>query len=313
MFRNTLWLTLCFLPWVVQSQTPNCGCEDKPQVTVLAVVNGTKFTKQDLSIDARTKVSLAQDTVIAARSQELNRQIKNLLLEMEAKRRGVTAEKLLEQEVTGKVAPPTEAEARAFYEQNRNRGAPNFKRVENDVIAFLRSERQAIRASGFANELRAAAQITVSDQPVTPPSDETDLARVFATVNGVNITSRDIEHALQPLIFRVQQQVYAFRKQDLDLKINDLLLAQEAKRLGTSPEALINQNVKIRVPIITDDQARTFYKEHQPTLKGDFNEFKLQIIQHLLAQEEGKLFLAYAEQLRNGAAIQTYLTEPVAR
>ncbi len=56
----------------------------------------------------------------------------------------------------------------------------------------------------------SAAQVIVSDQPVTPPRTEADLSRVFATVNGVNITSRDIEQSLLPLIFQVQQQVYAF-------------------------------------------------------------------------------------------------------
>ncbi len=67
------------------SQTPNCGCEDKPQINVLAVVNGIKITKQDLSIDTRTQVVIAQESVIAARSQALNQLINKMLLEAEAK------------------------------------------------------------------------------------------------------------------------------------------------------------------------------------------------------------------------------------
>ena len=121
----------------------------------------------------------------------------------------------------------------------------------------------------FANALRVGAQVDVSDQPVTPPTTEADLERVFATVNGVNITSRDIEESLLPLIFNVQKRVYALRKQDVDLQINDLLLEQEAKRLGTTPRALIYQNV--RTPIITDKEARAFYKENKATLPGDYD------------------------------------------
>ena len=68
-------------------QTPNCGCEDKPQITVLAVVNGVKITKQQLSVDTRSQVNLIQETVIAARSQALNQLIARMLLETEAKRR----------------------------------------------------------------------------------------------------------------------------------------------------------------------------------------------------------------------------------
>ncbi len=291
------------------SQAPNCGCEDKPQINVLAVVNGFKITKQDLSIDTKTQVSMAQDAVIMARSQELGRQINNLLLEAEAKRRGVTAAKLLEQEVTAKI-DVTESDARAFYDQNKSRTSQDFKSIKNDIITRLRNERETLRAAEFANALRGAAKITISNEPVTPPENEAELSRVFATVNGVNITSRDIEQALRPLILRVQQQVYNVRKQDLDLRINDYLLEQEAKRQGTTPKALIDQHVRTKLPIVSEEQARAYYNQHKASLKGDFDFLKVPIMQHLIAQEERKLFLAYAEELRKGAAVQIYLTPP---
>ena len=292
------------------SQAPDCGCEDKPQINVLAVVNGFKITKKDLSVDTQTQVTLAQDTVIVARSQELSRQINNLLLEAEAKRRGLTAAKLFELEVTAKITPPTQAEARELYERNKSRTSQDFKSVKNDIIARLRSERETLRAAEFANALRAGAKITVSNEPVTPPANEAELSRVFATVNGVNITSRDIEQALRPLILRVQQQVYAIRKQDLDLRINDYLLDEEAKRLGTTPQALIDRNVKLKTPIVSEEQARAYYNENKKSLKGNFDDVKVQIMQYLTGQEERKLFLAYAEELRKGAAVQIYLNPP---
>jgi hypothetical protein len=313
MFHFAFGFILLFCTSAALSQVPSppsCGCEDKPEINVLAVVNGTKITKKELSIDTKTQVSLAQDAVIVARGIEVGLQINKALLDGEAKRRGITAAELFEVEVTAKTLPPTEAEAKVIYEQNKYRMAKDFKSVKNNIIADLKNERETLRAKEFANALRAGAQITVSDQPVTPPTTEADLSRVFATVNGVNITSRDVEQSLLPLIFRVQQQVYAFRKQDLDLRINDMLLEQEARRLGISPQALINQNVKVRVPMITEDKVRAFYKEHKTRLQGDFGEVKFQIMQFLLEQEERKLFLAYAEQLRKGAAVQIYLTEP---
>lgn len=295
------------------SQAPDCGCEDKPQINVLAVVNGFKITKKDLSVDTKSQVILAQDAVIEARSQELGRQINNLLLETEAKRRGLTAAKLLEFEVNAMVTPPTEAEARAFYDQNKSRMGKDFKAVKNDIIARLRSERATLRAAEFANMLRSRAKITVSNAAVTPPANEVELSRVFATVNGVNITSRDIEQGLRPLILRVQQRVYTLRKQDLDLRINDYLLEEEAKRQETTPKALIDQNVRTKIPIISEEQARTFYNEHKAGMKGDFAHVKVQIVQFLTGEEERKLYLAYAEELRRGAAVQIYLTPPEPR
>jgi hypothetical protein len=292
------------------SSAQDCACEDKPQITVLAVVNGVKITKQDLSIDARTQVSLVQDQVIAARSRARDQFINQLLLDAEAKRRGLTRAQLLELEVKSKIVEPTEDEAKAYYEQNRNRGAPDFKTAKNEVLAQMRSHRETQRALEFANALRAGAQIQVSNLPVTPPRNEAELARVFATVDGVEITSRDIEHALRSLIYLVQQEVYNIRKRDLDLRINDLLLEQEAKRLGTTPKALIDQYVRLRLPIITEDSARAYYERYKAELKGDFHELKFQLMQSLLALEQQKLALTYAEELRKAAALQIYLTPP---
>ena len=304
-------------PWLILilastafSQTPNCGCEQKPHPNVLAVVNGVKITQRDYSIDTRTQVSLAQETVITARAQELNRQINQLLLATEAKRRNLPKETLLVLEVKARVPEPTEAEARAFYEQNKDRIRRSFGSVKKDIRAQMKSERENVRAYQYVSALRAGAKIDVSNMQVTPPENEADLSRVFATVNGVNITSKDIEESLLPLIFMVQQKVYQLRKGDLDVRINDLLLEQEAKRLGTTPKALIDLNVRTKVHIVSEDQARAFYKEQKSNFKGSFSEHKFQIMQFLQGQESEKISAAYAEELRKGAAVQVYLIPP---
>ena len=288
--------------------TPDCGCEEKPEINVLAVINGVKITKKDLSIDTTTQVSIAQESVITARSQALNQIITKKLLDAEAKRRGLTVAKLLELELT--IKEPTEADARAFYEENKTDKGRDYKSAKNEILAHLKSERQAARAKEFANALRVAAQVSVTEQQVTPPKNEADLARVFATVNGVNLTSLDIEQSLLPFIFQVQKQVYAIRKRELDLKINDMLLEEEAKRLQTTPKALLDQNVRGRMSIPSEEQVRAFYEKNKAKFNGEFSEVKVQIFQYLLAEEQQKLVAAYAEQLRKGAAVQIYLTEP---
>lgn len=307
--RLNLWLII-LLASSAFSQTPNCGCEQKPQLNVLAVVNGIKITKDDLSIDTRTQVSLLQETVITARAQEVDRQISQMLLEAEAKRRGVATSTIVLLEVKARVIPPTEEDARAFYEQNKKRIGRSFSSVKKDILAQLKTDRENARAYQYLNALRAGAQITGSNNPVTPPSDEADLSRVFATVNGVNITSKDVEESLLPLIFMVQEKVYELRKRDVDIRINDLLLGQEAKRLGTSPEALLNLNVKTKMHIVNEDQARAFYEKQKANFNGNFSENKLRIMQVLQAEEERKQFAAYAEELRKGAAVQVYLAPP---
>ncbi len=310
-FGVNLWLVLLSLfASPTFAQTPNCGCEQKPQLNVLAVINGVKITQQDLSIDTRTQVSLAQEAVINARAQELDRQINQMLLEGEAKRRGITVSVLHVLEVKARVVQPTEAEARAFYEENKSRNGRSFSSVKKDILAQLKTERETVRSYQFANALRAGAQIEVSTMPVTPPANEAELSRIFATINGVNITSRDIEQSLLPLIYQVQQQVYTLRKRNVDIRINDVLLEHEAKRLGTTPMALLELNMQTKTRIVSEEEARAFYKEQKSRFQGKFADHKLQIMQFLMEQESKKSLAIYAEELRKAAAVQVYLTPP---
>ena len=308
--RQNPWL-IFLLVSTAFSQTPNCGCEQKPEIKVLAVVNGIKITRDELSIDTRTQVSLLQETVITTRAQEVDRQISQLVLDAEAKRRGLATATIVLLEVKARVIPPTEEDARAFYEQNKKSFGPrSFSSVKKDILAQLKTDRENARAYQFLYALRAGAQIIGSNIPVTPPANEEDLERVFATVNGVNITSKDVEESLLPLIFMVQEKVYELRKRDVDIRINDLLLNQEAKRLGTSPAALLNLNVKTKMHIVNEEQAGAYYEEHKADFKGKFSENKLRVMQLLQAEEERKQFAVYAEELRKGAAVQIYLAPP---
>jgi hypothetical protein len=287
-----------------------CGCEDKPQVTVLALVNGVKITKQELGSTTQAKVSLLQSEVVTARSAEVERQITNLLLNTEAKKRGLTPEQLLQIEVKAKVTEPTAAEVEEFYNERDQRIPGGLKAVRADIISYLKAERERIAATKFFQKLREDNDVAVYLASPTPPASAAELERVLATVNGRSITARDIEQSLLPLIFNVQKKVYAARKEALDLKINDVLLEQEAKRLNMTPDSVLARALAGRLPIITDQQAKVFYDENKKKINEDFAKVKFQIIQLLTQREQQKLAQAFAAELRQHSAVQIYLTPP---
>lgn len=290
----------------------DCGCESQPLVDVLATVSGTKITKTDLSPETRTKINLTQTRVVEARDQELDLQINSMLLSAEAKRRGITTGQLLDLEVTQKVTKATEADAQGFYERNKTRITQGFGEVKQEIVRYLQEEREEVRAREFSNALRATAKVEVLVQKVTPPATPADLNRVFATVNGTKITSADIEKSLTPLIYEVQQQVYEFRKTELDLKINDILLEAEAKKKGVTARNLIDAEVTAKLPIVTEAQAEKFFNENKARINGNFATLKPQLIKYLQDQEEKKQLLAYADRLRSNAGVQVFLAPPQA-
>lgn len=291
-------------------QTNDCGCEDKPLPEILGVVNGVKITKQDLNAETRTRVEQLQRQVIEARQRELDLQIDSILLESEAKKRGVTPSQVIKDEVIAKVPQPTEADAQTFYDKNKDKIKTEFKDAKNNILEYLRYERQQEQAQKLAERLRAASQVKILAKPSAPPATNSDRARVLAVVNDKQITMGNIETSLRPLIFNVQEQVYALRKQDLELKVNDTLLSQEAQKKGVTTRALLDTEVSAKVPRVTDAQAQAFYDQNKDRISGDFAQTKAQIIQYMQEESEQKATLAFAEQLRRASTIQINLSAP---
>jgi protein-disulfide isomerase len=288
----------------------DCGCEDKTLSDILGVVHGVKITKQDLSPETRARVEQLQREVVEARQRELDLQIDSILLEGEAKKRGVSTSQILKDEVIARVQAPTEVEAQTFYEQNKARIQKEFKDAKDDILGYLRYQRQQEQARKLAERLRATAQIKVLAKPSAPPASEADRSRLLAVVNGKQITMGDVETSLRPLIFNVQEQVYALRKQDLDLKINDTLLTQEAQKRQITTRALLDVEVSAKVSRVTEAQAQAFYEQNKERISGEFAQSKSQIIQYIEESREREAILAFAEQLRRASVIQINLTAP---
>lgn len=287
-----------------------CGC-DAPLPEILATVNGIKITKRDIDPDTTRHIQQFHKEIVDARHRELDLQINSLLLEAEAKRRGVTTAKIIEVEVLARIIAPTEAEAQAFYNQNKTRINLDFNAARADIVKYLTDQKQREMAQKLADRLRAAAQVKVFNQTVTPPANERERARVFANVNGKNITSADVEDSLRPMIFVAQEQVYTLRKRNIDLKINDILLSQEAQRKRVTVNAVLDE-VNAKVPAITDADAQKFYNEKKDRIVGNFVELKPKIVEYLKESAQRNAQSAFAEQLRGAAQLQVFLSEPKA-
>ena len=98
----------------------------------VAVVNGQTITQEELDHAASADLKnldtkrLQNDATLAQDKQEiltkaLDELVANKLLEAEAKKQNITAEKLLENEVDSKLKEPSDTDVEAFYEANKNR------------------------------------------------------------------------------------------------------------------------------------------------------------------------------------------------
>lgn len=295
-------------PLVVQSQTQSVAEDWQVLPPVLAVVNGVTITPRDIEKATGESVRNLQKQVTEARKRELDLIINSKLLAIEAKKRGVTTAKLLEQEVVAKVKQPTQAEAQTFYDQNKARIQRDFNSVKDDIVQYLMDERQGVEAKKFADGLRAAGNTVVKVPEATPPRNESERAQVLAVVDGVNITSGDVEDSLKPLIYEVQEQVYNLRKNEMELTVNDTLLTQEAQKRKITTNALLDAEVKPKP--VTEEQARVFFEQNKERVSGDFAQTKQSIISYLQQTELRSAERAFVEKLRAVASIQVFLKAP---
>jgi protein-disulfide isomerase len=286
----------------------DCACESQVLPEALAIVNGVRITRQDIERATNDPVTQLQRQVIDARKRELDLQINSKLLIIEAKRRGISTTKLLEQEVIGKIKEPSETEVQTFYDQNKARIQGDFNQSRADILQYLRDQRQQDEAKRLADELRKTIDTRILATQTTPPRDEKERALVLATVNGERITAGDVDDALRPAIFDVQVRVYKLRKNELDLSINDTLLVQEAQNRKITTSALLDAEVKPKP--VTEEEARAFFEQNKDRVSGDFATTKDSIARYLQQIEVRRAERAFLDKLRAAASIQTFLVAP---
>lgn len=287
-----------------------CYCEPGGLPEVLAEVGADKITSAEVEALITDRVRELKQRVIQTRARELYLQINTRLLEAEARRQGKSASMLINEEIVAKLNEPTEAEAQTFYTQNKERIRQDFQTVKPQIIKHLRDTRQRDEAKKLADRLRASAQIVINEKDAPLPGQPLVRTFVLATVNGAPITVGDIEDSLRPLIFNVQTELYALRKQAVEVKLNDLLLKREAQARKLTPAALIEAEATAKAKKMTDADALAFFEERRQEIGGEFEPQKQQLLVFLQEREERRAEAAFAERLRRAAAPKIFLREP---
>src|SRR5215213_2941480 len=98
------------------------------------------------------------------------------------------------------------------------------------------------------------------------------LPQTLAIVNGVTITTKDIEKATSESVSQLQRQIIEARKRELDLTINSRLLEIEAKKRGVNTTKLLEQEVAARVKRPTPAEAQAFFDQNKARIKEEFKE-----------------------------------------
>ncbi|HEV2913627.1 MAG TPA: thioredoxin domain-containing protein [Pyrinomonadaceae bacterium] len=281
--------------------------------TPLAIVNNRQITLADLSPELRTNIENLDKDVAEARRRVLDLQISQILLNAEAKKKGMTPQQFVKAEISSKLADPTEAEIKALYDANRNYfGTADLAQARPVIIQQARNRRGQQLLEDYVNGLRKTYPV-VMGQDVNAPNLAP--ATVLATVAGQKITASAVndDTRLRRYIYEMRMQNYEAERLAVNVAINNILLEAEAKRLNTTPEAMMKTEVADKLTHPTEADVAKFYEDNKARMNGaELATVRPEIIAYLEGPERARLEQALVERLRAGAQIRLLLAEPEA-
>ena len=145
---------------------------------------------------------------------------------------------------------------------------------------------------------------------VLPIRAETFITEPVAEINGEVITEDDLEQVLGTRLAKLQEQIYALKRRQLNSMIEEKLLAQEAAKRGLSVPALLDAEVTSKVGLVTETEVETFYQTNKSQIRGAEAEARQKIRTALQGKKLRAQRKIYVDSLRSLGQIQDNLKPP---
>jgi protein-disulfide isomerase len=133
----------------------------------VAQIDGAVITEPQIEASLGRQLSQLNQQIYNLKRQKLEELIDAQLLTEEAKRRGLSVVKLLEQEVVDKDRSVSNEEIQAFYESNKDRLRVDLDKIYDQIRNFLVEQKGEQKKRELFKALRAKAKITTY---LTPPT-----------------------------------------------------------------------------------------------------------------------------------------------
>ncbi len=139
------------------------------------------------------------------------------------------------------------------------------------------------------------------------PLDEVVVGRIGERA----ISLREVDERAQVLDRKTYLALYEVRKQALDALIEDHLLADQARREGIDPAALVEREITGKIPPVSTGDIETFYAQNEARMGGQsLAAMRDQIRTYLETQSLQQARWDYFSRLRVQAGVEIALEPP---
>jgi protein-disulfide isomerase len=130
--------------------------------SVVATVQGQPIAVEELLTALRGELMRLDIQRHQLLREKLDELITEKILILEASKRGIPVQQLLQEEIGAKVSVVTPEQAQAFYEANKNRIKQPFEKVADQVTAYLQQQGQEQRRQALLKELQPEYPVTIA-------------------------------------------------------------------------------------------------------------------------------------------------------
>lgn len=176
----------------------------------LAKVGDLTITEADIADEIAGQLVRINNELYSVKKRAVDSVIANYLIDQEAKKRGMTREQLLKQEVTDKTPAVTDAEIQKIYDANKSRlGGKKLEDIKPQILQQMQNHAQQQQQEAFVQELRKKAAVKMF---LKPPilSVDTDGAPVRGSANAP-ITIVEFSDFQCPYCARAQAELVKIR------------------------------------------------------------------------------------------------------
>jgi protein-disulfide isomerase len=152
--------------WLLLAAILVAACQ-KVGDTKIAEVDDRAILASDLERYAGRELSAQRENLYKLEKQKLEEYISAFLLTQEAKKRGVSVEAVLDQEVNSKILPVGDDEIDVFYKSNKARIAVDLDKAREQIRGYLHNQKLQAQKALFLKSLRSKAKVVTYLKP--PP------------------------------------------------------------------------------------------------------------------------------------------------
>jgi protein-disulfide isomerase len=132
----------------------------------------------------------------------------------------------------------------------------------------------------------------------------------LALINGEAIAAEEVEKPLGVQLSRLEEQIYALKRQKLEALIQTRLLAKEAANRGLTIPALLDAEVTPKVSPVTEQDIENHYQANRAKYPGERDTYSDAIRSQLRNQRQAAQREAFLRSLRSQANVVIHLKPP---